>query len=70
MERETDRWIGALAAAMWSAYRSVVAKKELSRKVKLLPTYNYWTIYISTLTYGHELWVMTEKMNSRIQAPH
>ncbi|KAK3542076.1 hypothetical protein QTP86_011949 [Hemibagrus guttatus] len=46
-------------------YRSVVVKKELSRKVKLLI---YQSIYVPTLTYGHELWVMTERVRSRIQA--
>ncbi len=40
-------------------------KKELSCKVKLSI---YRSIYIPTLTYGHELWVMTERTRSRIQA--
>ncbi|KAK3540766.1 hypothetical protein QTP86_001598 [Hemibagrus guttatus] len=31
MKREIDIWIGAAAAVMWSTYRSVVVKKELSR---------------------------------------
>ncbi|KAK3545285.1 hypothetical protein QTP70_003049, partial [Hemibagrus guttatus] len=35
MEREIDRRIGAAAAVMRSMYRSVVVKKELSRKAKL-----------------------------------
>ncbi|KAK3527104.1 hypothetical protein QTP86_010820 [Hemibagrus guttatus] len=65
MDRKIDRRIGAAAAVMWSMYRSVVVKKELSRKVKLSI---YQSIYISTLTYGHELWVMTERIRSRIQA--
>ncbi|KAK3518104.1 hypothetical protein QTP70_033329 [Hemibagrus guttatus] len=58
MDREIDRWIGAAAAVMRSMYRSVVVKKELSRKAKLLI---YQSIYVPTLTYGHELWVMTER---------
>ncbi|KAK3513146.1 hypothetical protein QTP70_007479 [Hemibagrus guttatus] len=57
MEREIDRRIGAAAAVMRSMYRSVVVKKELSRKAKLS---FYQSIYAPTLTYGHELWVMTE----------
>ncbi|KAI2646443.1 Staphylococcal secretory antigen SsaA [Labeo rohita] len=61
MERKIDRWIGAAAAAMQSMYQSVVVKKELSLKAKL-------SIYIPTLIYGHELWVMTERTRSRIQA--
>ncbi|KAK3550852.1 hypothetical protein QTP70_006160 [Hemibagrus guttatus] len=58
MDREIDRRIGAVAAVMRSMYRSVVVKKELSRKAKLSI---YQSIYAPTLTYGHELWVMTER---------
>ncbi|KAK3564029.1 hypothetical protein QTP86_006952 [Hemibagrus guttatus] len=65
MDREIDRRIGAAAAVMRSMYRSVVVKKELSWKVKLSI---YQSIYVPTLTYGHELWVMTERVRSRIQA--
>ncbi|KAK3561458.1 hypothetical protein QTP86_002817 [Hemibagrus guttatus] len=52
MDHEIDRWISAAAAVMRSMYRSVVVK----------------SIYVPTLTYGHELWVMTERIRSRIQA--
>ncbi|KAK3542195.1 hypothetical protein QTP86_017365 [Hemibagrus guttatus] len=65
MDREIDRRIGAAAAVMRSMYRSVVVKKELNRKAKLSI---YQSIYVPTLTYGHELWVMTERVRSRIQA--
>ncbi|KAK3509856.1 hypothetical protein QTP70_015863 [Hemibagrus guttatus] len=58
MDREIDRRIGAAAAVMRSMYRSVVVKKELSRKAKLSI---YQSIYAPALTYGHELWVMTER---------
>ncbi|KAI3371780.1 hypothetical protein L3Q82_024339 [Scortum barcoo] len=58
MEREIDRRIGAASAVMRSVYRTVVVKKELSRKAKLSI---YRSIYAPTLTYGHELWVMTER---------
>ncbi|KAK3533231.1 hypothetical protein QTP70_013673 [Hemibagrus guttatus] len=61
MDREIDRRIGAAAAVMQSMYRSVVVKKELSQKVKLSI---YQSIYVPTLTYGHELWVMTERVFS------
>ncbi len=40
-------------------------KKELSCKAKLSI---YRSIYVPTLTYGHELWIMTERTSSRIQA--
>ncbi|KAK3509992.1 hypothetical protein QTP70_024336, partial [Hemibagrus guttatus] len=58
MDHEIDRRISAAAAVMQSMYRSVVVKKELSQKAKLSI---YQSIYVPTLTYGHELWVMTER---------
>ncbi|KAK3527008.1 hypothetical protein QTP86_006386 [Hemibagrus guttatus] len=58
MDHEIDRRIGAAAAVMWSMYRSVVVKKQLSWKAKLSI---YQSIYVPALTYGHELWVMTER---------
>ncbi|KAI3377375.1 hypothetical protein L3Q82_008564 [Scortum barcoo] len=66
IEREIDRRIGAASAVMRSVYRTVVVKKELSRKAKALDLPG--SIYAPTLTYGHELWVMTERTRSRIQA--
>ena len=64
MEREMDRRFGAASAVMRALRRAVVVKKELSWKAKLSI---YWSIYVPTLTYGHELWVVTERMRSRIQ---
>ena len=65
MEREIDRRIGAASAVMRTLKRSVVMKRELSQKAKLSI---YRSIYIPTLTYGHKLLVVTERMRSRIQA--
>ncbi|KAK0137964.1 Delta-1-pyrroline-5-carboxylate synthase [Merluccius polli] len=65
MEREIDRRIGAASAVMRTLHGSVVVKRELSRKAKLSI---YQSIYIPALTYGHELWVMTERTRSRVQA--
>ncbi|KAK3506344.1 hypothetical protein QTP70_005033 [Hemibagrus guttatus] len=62
MDHEIDRRIGAAGAVMRSMYRSVVVKKELSWKAKLSI---YQSIYVPTLTYGHELWVMTERGSSQ-----
>ncbi|TWW77310.1 Proton-coupled folate transporter Heme carrier protein 1 PCFT/HCP1 [Takifugu flavidus] len=45
---------------MRTLHRSVVVKRELSRKAKLSI---YRSIFVPTLTYGHELWVMTERTN-------
>uniref|UniRef100_A0A3P9D6Y1 Uncharacterized protein n=1 Tax=Maylandia zebra TaxID=106582 RepID=A0A3P9D6Y1_9CICH len=64
-ELEIDRRIGAAAAVMRTLHRSVVVKRELSVKAKLSI---YRSIYVPTLTYGHELWVVTERTRSRIQA--
>ena len=65
MEREIDRRIGAATTVMQSLYQSVVVKRELSRKARLSI---YRSVYLPTLTYSHELWVMTERIRSRIQA--
>ena len=42
-----------------------MVKRELSQKTKLSI---YRSIYIPSLTYGHELWVVTERIRSQIQA--
>ncbi|KAK0132474.1 putative uncharacterized transposon-derived protein F52C9.6 [Merluccius polli] len=60
MEWEIDRRI-----VMRTLHGSVVVKRELSRKAKLSI---YQSIYVPALTYGHELWVMTERTRSRVQA--
>ena len=64
MEQEIDRRIGAASAVMRALHQPVLVKKELSQKVKLSI---YRSIYIPTLTYGHELWVVTERTRLRIQ---
>ncbi|KAK0134423.1 hypothetical protein N1851_030009 [Merluccius polli] len=65
MEREIDRRIGAASAVMRTLHVFVVVKRELSRKAKLSI---YQSIYVPALTYGHELWVMTERRRSQVQA--
>uniref|UniRef100_A0A8C6LCZ4 Reverse transcriptase domain-containing protein n=1 Tax=Nothobranchius furzeri TaxID=105023 RepID=A0A8C6LCZ4_NOTFU len=65
LEREIDRWMGAASAVIRALYRSVMVKRELSQKAKLSI---YRLIYVPTLTYGHELWVVTERTRSRVQA--
>jgi len=40
-------------------------EEELSRMAKLSIC---WSVYVPTLTDGHELWVVTERTRSRIQA--
>ena len=65
LEREIDRRIGAASAVMRTLHGSVVVKRELSRKAKLSI---YQSIFVPALTYGHELWVVTETTRSRVQA--
>ncbi|KAK0139279.1 LINE-1 reverse transcriptase [Merluccius polli] len=65
MDREIDRRIGAASAVMRTLHGSVVVKRELSRKAKLSI---YQSIYVPALTYGHELWVVTERTRLRVQA--
>ncbi|XP_061753818.1 retrovirus-related Pol polyprotein from type-2 retrotransposable element R2DM isoform X2 [Nerophis ophidion] len=65
VDREIDRRIGAASSVMRTLYQSVVVKMELSQKAKLSI---YRSIYVPILTFGHELWVMTERTRSRVQA--
>ena len=64
-EKEISRRIGAAGAVLQSLNRTVVTKKELSQKAKLSV---YRAIFVPTLIYGHETWVMTESIRSRVQA--
>ena len=45
--------------------RSVVLNRELCTKAKLS---FFGSVYVPTLTYGHECWIMNEKVRSRVQA--
>ncbi|KAI3366683.1 hypothetical protein L3Q82_009358 [Scortum barcoo] len=67
IEREIDRRIGAASAVMRSVYRTVVVKKELSRKAKLLDLLPV-NLRSSSLTYGHELWGGVPGMSHREEA--
>ena len=64
-ECEMGRRIRAAGAVLRLLCRTMVMKRELSQKAKLSI---YRSIFIPTLTYGHEGWVMTERTRSRIQA--
>ncbi|KAI3368927.1 hypothetical protein L3Q82_025906 [Scortum barcoo] len=68
MEREIDRRIGAASAVMRSVYRTVRGGEEGAESKGWRSFSIYRSIYVPTLTYGHELWVMTERTRSRIQA--
>lgn len=60
-----DRRIGAASAIMWMLNWYVILKRELSIKTKLS---KYQSVYVPVITYGHELWVVTERMSLQIQA--
>lgn len=65
LDQEIDRRIGSAAAIMRQLGRGVIRKRELSNTAKLSV---FRSIFVPTLTYGHENWVMTERTRSRIQA--
>ena len=53
---------------MRALHFSVVMKRELSKKAKLSIFKTVFGPSILNLTYGHESWVMTERVRSRVQA--
>ena len=64
-DEELDTRIGKASAVMQTLHYSVVMKRVLSKKAKLS---TFKTVFIPILTYGHESWVMTERVRSQVQA--
>ena len=64
-DEELDTRIGKASAVMRALHYSVVMKRELSKKAKLSV---FKTVFVPILTYGHESWVMTERMRSQVEA--
>ena len=64
-DKELDVRSGKVSAIMRALHHLVVLKREVSRKAKLSM---FKSIFVLILTYGHESWVMTEKVRSQIQA--
>ncbi|CAM1330618.1 Uncharacterised protein r2_g3965 [Pycnogonum litorale] len=62
---ELDTRIAAAGAVMRQVQRSVLLRRELGVKAKLAV---FKSVFVPILAYGHESWVMTERMQSRIQA--
>ena len=56
---------GKTNAVIRALYHSVVLKRELSRKIKLL---GFRSIFVPILTYGHESWKMIKNVWSQMQA--
>ena len=57
--------IGKASAVMRALHYSVVMKRELSKKAKLSV---FKAVFVPILAYGHESWVMTERVRSQVQA--
>ena len=62
---ELDTRIGKASAVMRALHYFVVIKRELSKKAKLSI---FKAVFVPILTYGHESWVMTERVRSQVQA--
>ena len=60
-----DIRIGKASTVMRQLHRIVVLKRELYTKAKL---FMFRSVYIPIVTYGHECWIINEKVRSRIQA--
>ena len=65
MECEIDRWNGAASAVMRSLYRSVLVKKELSRKAKLSI---YRSIYVLKTFITKSPYVLKNLDQERLQS--
>ena len=64
-DAEIDARIGKASAVMRALHYSVVMKRELSKKAKLSV---FRSIFVPILTYGHESWIMTDRIRSQVQA--
>lgn len=65
MKREMDRQFGPLSVVMQVLYQTSVVKKEPSSKANLSV---YQSVYLLSLAYGHELWVVTKRTTLKIYA--
>ena len=64
--RKIDTRVGKANAVLREFYRYVVTKRELSNTVKLSV---FKSVFVPNLTYGHEIWVMTERILTQVQTP-
>ena len=64
-DEELDTRIGKAKAVMRALRYSVIMRRELSEKAKLSI---FKTAFAPILTYGHESWIMTERVRSQVQA--
>ena len=64
-DQELDTRIGKASAVMRALHYSVVMKREFSKKAKFAI---FKTVFVLILTYGHESWVMTNRVQKQVQA--
>lgn len=64
-EDEMDRRFEVPSVVMKALYQIVVVKTQFSNKAKLSI---YWSVYILTLPYGHEIRVVTKRTKLWIEA--
>lgn len=53
-----DQWIGASASVMWALLQSVMVKKQLRQKAKLLI---YSSVFVPVLSCGREVCITTKR---------
>ena len=63
-ENKLDTLIGKASAVMCGLYQSVVLKRGLCTKAKLSV---FRSIFVPILTYGHDFWLISERVRSRVQ---
>lgn len=63
MKCEVDSWVGAASVVIPALCQTLVVMKELGHRAKLSI---YQPIPVPTLTYGHNLWVVTDRIRLRI----
>ena len=64
-DEKLDTQIGKASAVKRALHNSAVMKRDLSKKAMLSI---FKTVFVPILTYGHESWIMTEKVRSQVQA--
>ena len=63
-DEELDTRIGKASVVMQALHFSVVMKRELPKKAS---SQIFKTVFVPFLTYGHECWIMTERVRSQMQ---
>ena len=62
---DIDAWINKANAVLCELYRPVATKWEFSNAAQSLA---FQSVFVPLLTYGHESWVMSERVLCQVQA--